>query len=225
MKRFVLITAILFVACVGCERHNAGELAAAEPVPSPSVPQEDTRPKDAWDKSIAVGTIAMAIFALASIYVAIRTEHVFSRIVKALSQIQTRADDAGAVRTMATCIEQYQELENKLQVNKLRPGTITGDRYFELLWNLHFAEFHFFKRGFLPPEVYSLWLWVRHQDYHNDKIKSALGKTEVEGWTHAKMYLRDDDFAKFVESWLTKPDLSKSEIMKLLPPTNVALRA
>ncbi len=48
---------------------------------------------------------------------------------------------------MITCMEQFQDLENKVNANKLHPDTISADRYFELLWNLHFAEFQFFKRA------------------------------------------------------------------------------
>jgi hypothetical protein len=229
MKRSLLITAILFVTFVGCERHNAAELTpvksapspAESPVEKPKGDQEVTKPKDAWDKSIAISSIAMATFALASIYVAVRAERVFNRVVETLSQMQIRADAAGMVRTMATCIEQYQNLENKLQANKLQPGAITSTRYFELLWNLHFAEFHFFKRGFLPREIYSLWVLVRNKEYHANKNQPLLGLTEEEGWTHAKKYLVDKEFTTFVDRWLTNSDLRNPEIMNLLATVNV----
>jgi hypothetical protein len=93
---------------------------------------------------------------------------------------------------------------------------IDAKRYFELLWNLHFAEFQFFKRRFLPEDVYGLWVWVRYKDYHEDKTKSSLRMSEADGWNHAKIYLQDDDFAKFVDSWLNKPDLQKPDVMKIV---------
>lgn len=221
MKRFLLVTAVLFITFAGCERHSAQELPPAKPVPSRSSGSEEAKEKAAWDKLIAYSTLAMAIFAVASIVVAVRAEGVFKQGLRTLSRMQIRAADAGMVRTMTTCIEQYQELENKL-LHANEPGAITTDRYFELIWNLHFAEYHFFIRGFLPKEVYSLWILVRIQDYHANRKQSLLGKTEEGGWTHAKQYLIDKEFTDFVDSWITQTALTKPEIMKLLPPVNVA---
>jgi hypothetical protein len=112
---------------------------------------------------------------------------------------------------MITCIEQFQNLENQKRVKP-----VDAERYFELLWNLHFEEYQFFVRGFLPREVYALWVWVRYRGYHEDKAKSLLGMSEVDGWNHARQYLQDDDFAAFVGNWLDKPKLEKSDVWKIV---------
>lgn len=225
MKRITLIAAI-FLSVAAHERNSAAEPPIVEPTPSPVVAEGNTKHKSggwnlSWEAFIALGTLALALVTVASGYIAWRTEGVFKQIVKTLkqnanvlAQTQARSDEAEVVRTMAACIAQYQELEDKRHEKETK---MTADRYFEQLWNLHFAEFHYFKRGFLPPEVYALWICVRHEDYHKPDLK--LGKTEDYGWAHAKAYLRDEDFQVFVESWLNKPEkIERSEIMKLIMP-------
>jgi len=227
MKRLILIT-IIFLAAAACERHSAAEPSPSESKPSSGIHEKQPESLQ-WEMGTALGTIALVLVTGISIYVASRTEQVFKEIVatlgrnaEVLAQTQARVEDAAVVRTMATCIEQYQEIEDKRHAK-----AIDAERYFELLWNLHFAEFHFFKRGFLPAEVYGLWVWVRHQDYHKDRLK--LEKTEAEGWSHAKEYLRDEDFQSFVESWLKKPNITRLEVTNLIMPllhsTKVARKA
>jgi hypothetical protein len=172
------------------------------------------------DQLIALGTVVLAFFTGISVYVAFRTEKVFKLIVKNLIQTaeilnhtQAEAHKAKVVQTMATCIEQYQSLENQLNA---RPRTITADRYVEQLWNIHFAQFHYFKLGFLPPEIYGLWVWIRYQNYHTDHLKELIGKSEADGWSHAKKYLRDEAFGNFVENWIRKPDIKQPYIMEII---------
>jgi len=213
MKRLLLIT-VIFLAAIACERHSAAEPPPGTPTPSATAPANNIEKKIDWDEWTAKGTIVLA---LVSLVVGVWTALL-------LRQTKRRADEAENVRTMAACIAQYQELENKLQ-DTVKP--MTAKRYFEQLWNLHFAEFHYFKRGFLPEDVYALWVRVRYDDYRKPDLK--LGLTEKEGWELAKGYLRDKAFETFVESWLLKPDITDFEITQLLRAarrsTNAALKS
>ena len=224
MKPSVLLTSILFVAVVGCELRGADEPTSPPAGTNPSLHEQgkgtSTEPKP-WDRIIALGTAALAIgtiiltvFTAKAARVAKSTESVFQAIVKTLEHTRARSEEAAVVQTMSMCMDQYQDLENKVRASS--KDAIEAKRYFELLWNLHFAEFQFFKRRFLPEDVYGLWVWVRRKDYREDRTMSSLGMSEVDGWNHAKIYLQDDDFASFVDSWLDKRDLQKADVMKIV---------
>jgi hypothetical protein len=157
---------------------------------------------DTWTAVLAIATVLLAIV---SLVIGCWTAFVLHRT-------QVDARNAKVIETLALCVKEYQSLEDQRH-------TLKGDRYFELLWNIHFTEFHYFKLGFLPPEIYTVWLWVRHQDYYDPQRGPLLGKTEADGWIHAKKYLKDDAFERFVESWLLSPAIDKTDIMPLLPRT------
>jgi len=215
MKRFLLMTVIVF-STFACERHSVGENPQVQvehtPFPKPS-PQDG--PELKWDAT-GIMTAALALVTLvasaASIIFAVRTERVFKGIKTTLAQAQARSEDATSVETMMACMEQYQDLENKVEETEIS----NPNRYFELLWNLHFAEYYFWKRRFLPDELYALWIIARYNDFKADKRKDSPGWTEAAGWTHAKKYLGDAEFTNFVEPWLNASTLSIADVRNLL---------
>jgi hypothetical protein len=212
MKRFLLITAIV-LATFGCERHSADELTPELGAPTPRPPtreeQKGSGSELKWDIT-GIATLGLVGVTLLSVWLALRTERVFTEIKKTLDKARTRSEEAIRVQIMMTCMEQFQDLENKVSDKKVK-----ADRYFEILWNLHFAEYQFFRRGFLPEDVYGLWLLVRNKDYKADKRKDD-GIIEDAGWNHAKEYLGDKQFTNFVESWLKAQQLSMAEVQEIL---------
>ena len=159
MKRFLLITAIV-LATFGCERHSETELTQEQRGRGQPESTSASKWELKWDipgiatLALVVATVALVIFTRKMASIAKSTEGVFGEIRDTLDYTRTRSEEAIAVRTMMTCMEQYQDLENKVRGDQMSSNP---HRYFELLWNLHFAEYHFFKRRFLPDDVYGLW--------------------------------------------------------------------
>jgi len=114
---------------------------------------------------------------------------------------------------MLSCVDAYQQLENQLVHSEFKKNEL---RYFELLWNLHFAQYHFHKLKCIPKDVYVNWLWIRHQAYHG--AGPRLSTSQQDGWLHAKKYVGNAEFAEFVESWLFAPGDGKSVIESRLAP-------
>jgi hypothetical protein len=157
---------------------------------------------------LVVATSILAYWAWKTASTAKTTEDVFKDIVKTLEDTQRRSEATAVVRTMSDCIKQYQDLENNLQNKTLK----RPERYFELLWDLHFAEFQFFIRWFLPDDVYGLWVWVRYQSY--DARETKLGWTEFDGWKYGKAYLQDEKFASFIDGVFGRSGLKKEDVIR-----------
>jgi hypothetical protein len=145
-------------------------------------------------KDVDFLTYAPGISALAS---ACAAGFSFWAVMRMQQSIGT-ARDASMGQTLTWCMEKYLDLEDKRANNSL-----TGERYFELLWSLHFAEFYLYQRGLLPEPVYVRWLFNRHQLYNDPESKANVGdKTQQEGWQHASGVIADPQFVNFINQIL-----------------------
>ena len=113
--------------------------------------------------------------------------------------------------TLSRCMDVYSKIEDDLLDNK-----ITGQRYFERVWSLHFAEYHLFKLRLIPAEVYATWLMARHRGFHAAPPNPVRGVSQAVGWEHAKAIIDDPDFVRFVEPWLLDSGTTKAKVNGLV---------
>ncbi|MBS0474419.1 MAG: hypothetical protein JSR28_04625 [Proteobacteria bacterium] len=117
------------------------------------------------------------------------------------------ARQAQSGATLSRCMDVYSKIEDDLLEKK-----ITGKRYFERLWGLQFGQYHLFKLGLIPQEVYAAWLMARHRAYHARPPGTIVDMTQADGWTHAKAIIDDPEFGRFVDCWLLDASMTKGKL-------------
>jgi hypothetical protein len=108
---------------------------------------------------------------------------------------------AEKVKTISWCVDKYLAIKKTRADKKLSdPGEIRAADIvlLEELWNLHFAQYHYYKLGLLDPQVYTSWLLLRYNRYTREDRKEL----ELEGWNQARDDIRDREFLSFMNSFL-----------------------
>lgn len=106
--------------------------------------------------------VASAVAALASVFVAAYAATRSHLAVKAANRNLLLSNQAQSGATIARCMDVYSKIEEDLLDDKIS----SGERYFERVWGLHFAQYHLFKLRLIPDEIYVVWLMARHRSFH-----------------------------------------------------------
>jgi hypothetical protein len=154
--------------------------------------------------------VASALAASFSVVVAAFAASRSHRSADAANRNLVLTNQAQSGATLSRCMDVYSKIEDDLLDAK-----ITGQRYFERVWSLQFAQHHLFKLRLIPQEVYAKWLMARHRAYHAAPSKTILGVTQADGWAHAKAIIDDPEFVLFVEPWLFDAGISKEKVQGL----------
>jgi hypothetical protein len=154
--------------------------------------------------------VTSAVAALFSVIVAAFAANRSHRSAVAANRNLVLTNQAQSGATLSRCMDVYSKIEDDLLENK-----ITGQRYFERVWSLQFAQYHLFKLRLIPQEVYATWLMARHRAFHATPPKTILGVTQADGWEHAKAIVDDPEFGLFVEPWLFDASITKAKVQGL----------
>ena len=122
--------------------------------------------------------------------------------------------NAEKVKVISWCTDQYYQIK-KSRSDKT-PQLVTDAEkkaaditFFEHIWGLHFAQYHFYELDILPPEIYASWLYLRHTLFQKTEI-------EKEGWAEAKNDIADDEFISFVNALNIEQFNTASDVLKFL---------
>jgi hypothetical protein len=154
-----------------------------------------------------MGTSEIAAYASMASAMAAGLSALFAIIGVAAMRTAKRAD------TIAWCMKSYYELQS------VAPGVgvpaISPQAFFQRLWGLQLTQYHFYKRGLLPADLYGLWLWARHREIHGKAPERDVGGITFEqGWREiGRTHVADPDFIRFIEIVLARKEDEKPEIM------------
>ncbi|MDB5730610.1 MAG: hypothetical protein JWQ03_505 [Variovorax sp.] len=109
--------------------------------------------------------------------------------------------------TLSRCMEVYSKIEEDLIA-----GNLSGSRYFERVWGLHYAQYHLFVLGQIPEHVYIGWLMARHRAYQHGSPQGTPPMSQADGWAHAREIIEDADFTAFIEGFLLDAQATKGTV-------------
>ena len=90
----------------------------------------------------------------------------------------------------------YHNVTSK-QKEQADKGEIEPIAYYESYWDLQFAQYQYWRQGFIPDEIYNSWLRFRQRDYAKNVNLRQMSYSD--GWEKVSVGLSNTEFTGFMK--------------------------
>lgn len=74
-----------------------------------------------------------------------------------------------------------------------------GKEFWLRFWTVQYEQYYFHELGYIPEDLFRMWMKHRFGEYHKRDVIKFLGVTWEEGWTYARSMLEDKLFIQHME--------------------------